>query len=124
MIQTTPRGITDDSDLYMMGTIHYRDGEYEQAIELFNQLLMETPDDYRAKLMLGISHMALKDFDSAEPILTRLVEDRNHLFQDQVRWYLGLLYLTDEVEENYSKVKEVFEGIESTSFKDMIKGLN
>ncbi|MEP0984324.1 tetratricopeptide repeat protein [Ekhidna sp.] len=123
VIQTTPRGLIEDSDLYMLGTIHYRDMEYDSAISKFEKLLIETPDDYRAQLMLGISHFALKNFDAAETVLLQLVNDPNHLFQDQARWYLGLLYLTDEDEGNDGKAKEYFEGIGEKGLRDKLKSI-
>jgi tetratricopeptide (TPR) repeat protein len=111
IIQTTPRGLIEDSDAYMLGTIYYRDKEYESAIDQFKILLIENPDDYRAQLMLAISEMALKDFSNAEPILQKLVNDPNHLFQDQSRWYLGLLYLVDGDNENDVLAKGYFDQI-------------
>ncbi|MEP1032665.1 tetratricopeptide repeat protein [Ekhidna sp.] len=124
VIQTTPRGLTEDTDTYMLGTIHYRDGEYASAIIQFEILLTETPNDYRAQLMLAISYMALKDFKSAEDVLIRLVNDPNHLFQDQARWYLGLLYLIDGDKENDWKADEYFEEIEDTAIKKKAENLN
>lgn len=121
IIQTTPRGLIDDSDNYMLGTIHYRDMEYDLAISKFKTYLIETSDDYRAQLMLGISYMAIKDFKAAEVILIQLVNDPNHLFQDQVRWYLGLLYLSDEDEENDNEASRYFEEIED---QHLIKKVN
>lgn len=124
IIQTTPRGLIEDSDNYMMGTIHYRDMEYDSAISKFEKLLAEKPNDYRAKLMLGISHLALKNFDAAEMVLIQLVNDPNHLFQDQARWYLGLLYLTDGDKENNGKAEEYFEGIEDEELKSKVQELS
>lgn len=124
IIQTTPRGLIEDNDMYMIGTIHYRDMEYDSAISKFEALLKETPNDYRAQLMLAVSYMAVKDFKAAEDILIRLVNDPYHLFQDQVRWYLGLLYLTDGDDGNDGKAVGYFEGIEDAGILDKIEQLN
>ncbi len=121
IIQTTPRNLIDDSDNYMLGTIHYRDMEYDSAISKFKTYLVETPDDYRAQLMLGISFMAIKDFKAAKVVLIRLVNDPNHLFQDQARWYLGLLYLSDKDADNDEKAEKVFEEIEDITLLDKIE---
>ncbi|MEO9481939.1 MAG: tetratricopeptide repeat protein [Ekhidna sp.] len=123
IIQTTPRGLIEDSDNYMMGTIHYRDMEFDSAISKFEKLLIEKPDDYRAQLMLGVSHFALKHFDAAEDVFVQLVNDPDHLFQDQARWYLGLLYLTDEDEGNDGKAEEIFNEIGNETLKENVRKL-
>lgn len=122
-IQTTPRGLIEDGDSYMMGTIFYRDMEYDSAKKRFEAVLNESPEDYRAMLMLGISFMALKDFDNAEKILLLLVNDPNHLFQDQARWYLGLLYLSDKNDGNDGKAEEYFEKIEERKLRKNARDL-
>ncbi|WP_436517333.1 tetratricopeptide repeat protein [Ekhidna sp. To15] len=123
IIQTTPRGLIEDTDLYMLGTIHYRDMAYDSAISKFETQLEETPDDYRSQLMLSISYMAIKDFTAAEDVLLQLVNDPNHLFQDQARWYLGLLYLTDEDEANDDKAAGHFEEIEDKALLKQISDI-
>ncbi len=123
IIQTTPRGLTEDSDNYMMGTIHYRDGEYDLAISELKNHLKENATDYRAQLMLGITYLAIKNFNAAEVVLLALANDPNHLFQDQSRWYLGLLYLTDGNEENDNRADEYFEKIEDEALLTRTKDL-
>lgn len=118
IIQTTPRGIIEETDAFMMGTIYYRDKEYELAIPQFESLLKDTPTDYRAKLMLGVSYLAIKDFAKAEVVFKELVNDPNHLFMDQARWYLGLVYLTDNKNENDSISRYHFSQIEEPNLKE------
>ncbi|MEQ9405975.1 MAG: tetratricopeptide repeat protein [Cyclobacteriaceae bacterium] len=120
IIQTTPRSLIDESDDYMLGVIHYRDQEYEKAISQFERTLTKDSSDYRAQLLLGISYLAVKDFNNAEPVLKKLALDNRHLFQDQARFNLGLLYLTDGDEENDELAKEHFERIEDRGLKEKV----
>lgn len=113
----------NELDEYMLGSIYYRDGDYEDAIEQFTKVLVKSPSDYRAELLSGISHLALRNYDQAERYLKPLVNDQSHLFQDQARWFLGLTYLTDEDESNDGLAAILFEKIEDKSLKAKIKKL-
>jgi tetratricopeptide (TPR) repeat protein len=124
VIQTVPRGLEHELDEYMLGLIYYRDGDYNEAIALFGKVLEISPFDYRVKLLIGISYLALKDFEHAEQFLKPLVNDNAHLFQDQARWYLGLTYLTDQNKENDGEAAVYFAGIDSSQLLEKSRQLS
>ncbi|WP_323756520.1 tetratricopeptide repeat protein [Roseivirga sp.] len=113
---------TMDND-YILGLIEYDQGNYPLAISLFEQTVEKDALNYSARFLLGISFMAQKDFDNAEPILKQMAEDPSHLFQDQARWYLGLIYLSDENEDNDDLSKALFDKIENESLRKKVKSL-
>lgn len=78
-------------DAFMLGLIRYEEGEYVEATRLFEETLSRDSLNYTARFLLGISFMAQKDFEKAEPILKSLSEDSSHLFQVQAREYLEVL---------------------------------
>lgn len=115
--------IAEMDDDFMLGLIKYDQGEFTEAISFFDKAYNRDHQNYTARFLTAISFMSLRDFDKAEPILKDLIEDNGHLFQDQARWYLGLLYLTDEVNSNDSLAREVWEPISSNLIKDKIRKL-
>lgn len=107
---------TMDED-FMMGLIKYERKNYEKAITLFQRTLAKDSLNYTARFLTAVSHMALKDFEAAEPILKQLNKDSTHLFQDQARWYMGLLYLLDENASNNERARYFFDKIENTELR-------
>ena len=85
---------------FMLGMIQYEDGQFEDAIVRFEKAYAQDSLNYTARFLTAVSHMALKQFNEAESIFLAMEVDPSHLFQDQCRWYLGLLYLSDEDERN------------------------
>ncbi|NVK85045.1 MAG: tetratricopeptide repeat protein [Cytophagia bacterium] len=100
-------------DNFMLGLIKYDKQEYTGAITLFQKAYEKDYLNYTARFLTAMAYMIQKDFTKAEPILKELSEDDSHLFQDQARWYLGLLYLTDEDETNNEKAQKVWDDIEN-----------
>lgn len=121
IIQASPRSLIEELDEYMLGSIYYQDGNYSKALEQFDLILEKNPLHFKSKLLAGISHLALGNFDDAEAILKELANDPSHLFQDQARWYLGLMYLTDPDPENDQMSKIYFGKVES---KEVLEKIN
>ena len=111
-----------DND-YILGLIKYAQGNYPLAISLFQQTVEKDALNYSARFLLGISFMAQKDFDNAETILKQMVEDSSHLFQDQAKWYLGLIYLSDENESNDGLASVLFDKIENGGLREKVKSI-
>lgn len=106
---------------FMMGLVRYEDQEYGQAIVYFEKALERDSANYTARFLSGVSYMAQKNFTRAETIFLDMVEDNSHLFQDQCRWYLGLLYVSDDNPDNDEKSKFYLEGITNESLKKELK---
>lgn len=105
--------IAEMDDDFMLGLIKYDQQEYFEAISHFQKAYERDPQNYTARFLTAIAYMSQKDFTQAEPILKELSDDDSHLFQDQARWYLGLLYLSDGDKTNNEKAQKVWESIEN-----------
>lgn len=103
---------------FMLGLLKYNDLNYSESIRLFSEAVVKDSSNHTAKFLLGVSHMALKEFRLAEPIFKEMIDDSSHLFQDQVRWYLGLLYLSDGDTGNDSMTNDTWNQITD---KDYLK---
>ena len=108
---------------FLAGMVRYDQGDYLQAIPLFKQVLARDSLNYTAQMLLGISHLAQKDFLKAEVVLKTMSQNEGHLFADPVNWYLGLLYLTDPLPENDGLAKGYFDQVKTEIFREKIKAL-
>lgn len=115
--------LSDMDDDFMLGLIKYERSEYQEAIRLFDQAYSRDETNFTAGFLLAMSHMALKQLDEAKPLFEALSENDSHLFQDPVRWYLGLLYLTDVDETNDGLAQPLFDKIENEEYKERVKRL-
>lgn len=115
--------IAEMDDDFMLGLIKYDQQEYAEAISLFQKAYERDPQNYTARFLMGMAYMSQKDFTKAEPILKELSEDDSHLFQDQSRWYLGLLYRSDADPNNEEKATEVWGTIENDSIRKKAESL-
>ncbi|MCE7995563.1 MAG: hypothetical protein HEP71_26530 [Roseivirga sp.] len=110
-------------DDFMLGLIKYEKAEYRESIRLFEMASSKDQTNFTARFLLAMSHMSLRQFAEAKPILEILSADDDHLFQDPVRWYLGLLYLADGDESNDSLSRALFDRIENKEYKEMVRSL-
>ena len=111
-----------DEDM-MLGLIKYEEGHYLEAIKLFESATSKDTENYTAKFLTAVSYMQIREFNLAEVILKELINDPNHVFQDQSRWYLGLLYLTDIDKMNDDKASEIWSLIRDKNILDKVKKL-
>jgi len=71
----------------------YQLGEYEKAIELFESVLEEQPNDAGVNLYNGISHYELDNLNKAQASLHKVIEHNDNLYIEPAEWYLGLCYV-------------------------------
>ena len=109
--------ITNIDEDFMLGLVRYDEQQYAQAIALFEKAYSKDSKNYTARFLMAVAYMGLKEFEQAEPIFLELISDSSHLFQDQARWYLGLLYLTDNDTSNDPAAKQVWTGLKDTALK-------
>lgn len=89
----------------------YNAGEYKQASELFDEILVNPPDHQLIFLYAAISYMKVdRDQESLE-ILKRL-SNQSAALDEATNWYLGLLQLKME---NNAAALEQFKQLASTS---------
>lgn len=107
------RGIEIPKEVKNQAYYQYELGQYESAIELFNQI-PETDDDGAVLLYSGISHLALEDYGNAKTLLQKYLVGQRP-FHDEAQWYLFLSHVLsgdiatanetekDMTSENYRK---------------------
>ncbi|RYE88524.1 MAG: tetratricopeptide repeat protein, partial [Myxococcales bacterium] len=88
----------------LLGVVYFRLGMYPRAIEIFEQLVREYPDERTPRVNLALSYLKT----GQAPHARQLLEDTVRLHPDNARaWgYLGLAY---ERMGDYLKAREAFE---------------
>ncbi len=85
----------------------YEQGNYERAIALFSNLLIEQ-DNPQYHLLLAISWMEQDQPDQAIPALKDILSENNTSYQVEAAWYLALAYLQmGELPEAKAQLKRV-----------------
>ena len=115
--------IVEMDENMMLGLVKYEEGAYQEAIRLFELASSEDAENYTAVFLTAVSYMQVRKFSSAEVIFKELINDQNHLFLDQSRWYLGLLYLTDEDKTNDKKSATIWGAIQNQKLIEKIREL-
>ena len=88
----TPMSTTSDYEFYR-GMVDYKQGKYELAIERWNPLLMQKPENDTLNFYLGVSYLAQEKNEEAIEYLSKAVNNPNSIFINESWYYLGLIYL-------------------------------
>lgn len=83
---------TLDND-FISALARYDEGAYGEAAEYFSKTLEKNPGKDIAVFLRGVSYLAVDSLALAEADLKAVVADEESLFQDQGKWYLGMVYL-------------------------------
>ena len=82
-----------DQDLFKLGTVHYQRGQWDFAIQRFEEILKSSKDAHLRNLSrfyLAESLVAKKDFAAAQPhLMAFLKSNPKHLLTPQARFRLG-----------------------------------
>ncbi|MEM1322089.1 MAG: tetratricopeptide repeat protein [Bacteroidota bacterium] len=71
----------------------YEQGQYQQALPLFEQLLENQTNNIPLQLAAGNCHLQLNQAQAALPYFARSLAADDLLYRDQARWYAGLTQL-------------------------------
>ena len=104
---------TLDND-FILALARYDEGQYAEAANYFSKTLEKSPDKDIAIFLRGVSYLAVDSLVLAEDDLKAVVEDEESLFQDQGRWYLGMVYLKQGKKE---KAQTILTSIKANSNK-------
>ncbi|MCB0642306.1 MAG: hypothetical protein KDC44_11730, partial [Phaeodactylibacter sp.] len=81
---------------------HYQDGAYDVAISYFETYVsIQNPDAVAPLLYQGVSHLALKQYAEALPLLEKVRSSTalRKEYRNAAQWYLAIAYLGLEQEE-------------------------
>jgi tetratricopeptide (TPR) repeat protein len=98
------RGSENTSNTFSKAIEDYKSGNYQTAALGFNQALQADPLSVSKKFYLGLSELAIQNYDEAANLLSSVVSNSAE-FSKEARWYLGLAYLE---KGNDAKAAECF----------------
>lgn len=79
--------------------VNYKQGDYKTAINKWETLLKNKPQNDTLNYFLGVAHLSNKDENSAIKYLDIVTKNSNTNFKNDAYYYLGLAYLkADNVE--------------------------
>jgi hypothetical protein len=86
----------------------YKDGKYLLAIEQFDIILKEHPNEVNGLFYGGLSNYHLKRYSKAETKLDSVLKNKEIEFNEEANWYKSLTLIELK---NEAKAKEIFEKI-------------
>ncbi|MCC5930673.1 MAG: hypothetical protein JJU28_15620 [Cyclobacteriaceae bacterium] len=75
--------------------VDYKSGLYTEAIERWEELLRQKPENDTLQYFLGSSYLALKDLNAAQSYFKKVSEMPGGRFTRDAYWYLALTYLSE-----------------------------
>lgn len=88
------------------GMVDYKMGEYAAAIQRWENLIREKPENDTLHYFLGAAHLGLKNADSAERYFEKAVSMGSRRFTEDAYWYLGL---TRVLKGDFEKARSILE---------------
>jgi tetratricopeptide (TPR) repeat protein len=94
--------MSNNSDFeFFDGMVSYKRAEYQLAIEKWQNLLADKPQNDTLNYFLGVAYLAEKNQLKTIEFLTKVAGDSNSIFFKDVNFYLGLAYLkNDDIEKS------------------------
>lgn len=94
--------------LFSAAMQQFNEGRYDAAQPLFLQVLGQNPSNPVAQFYAGASLQATGDYRGAIERYQAVLEDRDNMFVEQARWYIGLCYLqTNDQKKAYQHFKKI-----------------
>jgi tetratricopeptide (TPR) repeat protein len=111
-------GNTEVDRLLLNAFEKYEEKNYEQALVLFEEVLETRKNDMALNLYSGISYMEEEKYQKAKTSFDNIISDKDNLFIEQAKWYLGMCYLkTENTEKAEFVLKEIIK--EESYYKDV-----
>jgi len=73
-----------------LGRIHFRDGQYEQALKVFNSAAVVSPDNVEGMYYLGRTYLELECYKDAVTVFSKVAEEYEDI--REAYYYLGQAY--------------------------------
>jgi hypothetical protein len=83
---------SNETDNYSSAIESYKTGHYQTAAIRFANSLQKDPSATSPHFFLGLSQLALRNYDQAINLLSGVANDPGE-YRKEARWYLGLTYL-------------------------------
>ncbi|MFC2138547.1 tol-pal system YbgF family protein [Bacteroidota bacterium] len=105
---------------------YYQEKEYSEALELFNEILTEEPNNIFILFYSAIAEMEVGNTTKAIQKLETIINDKNNLFIQQSEWYLSLCYLkVDNKEKATSLLQKIIlkDGYYRAKSEELLKNI-
>jgi hypothetical protein len=87
------RTVSSDVSYLQEANIHYANGEYQKAIQLYNQALEGSAEKYVYHFYKGASLQNMQKYDEAVPEYTKVITQGDNIFIEEAEWYRSLCYI-------------------------------
>jgi predicted Zn-dependent protease len=71
----------------------YREGDYNSALVLFNEILDKDPSNIYIRYYSGLASIEANQNEKAIGEFKYIIDQKNNLFVENAQWYLALSYL-------------------------------
>lgn len=75
---------------------YYQSGQYNDAIDQFQNLLAKDASNIAVRFYLGVSYVETNNYNKAIESFRYIISDQDNLYIEHAEWYLGLCYLKNE----------------------------
>ncbi len=90
----TPMSTTSNYEFFR-GMVDYKQGKYELAIDRWNPLIDQKPENDTLNYYLGVSYLAKGESEKAIDFLLKAIHHSNSVFINEAWYYLGLAQLKE-----------------------------
>ncbi|SHI51600.1 hypothetical protein SAMN05444280_10315 [Tangfeifania diversioriginum] len=87
------RAVTSDVSYLREANVHYVNGEYQKAIQLYNQALEGNAEKYVYNFYKAASFQNMQKYDEAVPEYTKVITQGDNIFIEEAEWYRSLCYI-------------------------------
>lgn len=101
----------------------YREGDFENVIELLQKVKNESGGNARILLGLGNAFLKTSNYQAATESFEEIIKSENELYIDQARWYLALTFLKQGDVDSCRKILQELAQREGADFSQEAKGL-
>ena len=94
-----------NSDL-VLAMRFYENREYNEALKLFERILVNDPSRIGVNFYSGVSQMEIENYELAGKSFDKVIDDRYNMYIEQAEWYLSLCYIITGQDENAAHLLE------------------
>jgi tetratricopeptide (TPR) repeat protein len=104
------------------GGNYFLQGEFEKAIECFDEVLFLNAEKVEADFYMGMSYMEIEQHKNASESFIRVIEQNDNLFIQKAEWFLaGCLLAMDETDRARRQLAMIASSSEHFYSKDAAK---
>ena len=106
----TNRSVDNEVTTYWMNKAqdHFLKGEFEGAIDCFDEVLEINSNKMEADFYMGVSYMEIDQHQEASESFVRVIEHDDNLYIQKAEWYLaGCLLAMDETDNARRKLAKI-----------------